>query len=77
MNLALDKPLCFFDLETTGVNIVKDRIVEIGIVKLYPDGKRESRSWRVNPQIKIPTEATKVHGITDIMVETIRSIKYQ
>ena len=69
MNLALDKPLCFFDLETTGVNIVKDRIVEIGIVKLYPDGKREIKTWRVNPQIKIPLEATEVHGITDIMVE--------
>ena len=54
MTLALDKPLCFFDLETTGVNIVKDRIVEIGIVKLYPEGKRESKSWRVNPQVKIP-----------------------
>ena len=69
MNLSLDKPLCFFDLETTGINIVKDRIVEIGIVKLYPDGKRESKTWRVNPQIKIPLEATEVHGITDIMVE--------
>ena len=69
MNLALDKPLCFFDLETTGVNIVKDRIVEIGIVKLYPEGKRESKSWRVNPQVKIPSEASEVHGITDAMVE--------
>ena len=69
MNLALDKPLCFFDLETTGVNIVKDRIVEIGIVKLHPNGKRESKSWRVNPQVKIPLEASEVHGITDIMVE--------
>ena len=59
MNLALDKPLCFFDLETTGINIVKDRIVEIGIVKLYPEGKRESKSWRVNPQVKIPSEASE------------------
>ena len=48
MNLILDKPLCFFDLETTGVNIVKDRIVEIGIVKLHPNGKRENRCWRVH-----------------------------
>ena len=69
MNLKLEKPLCFFDLETTGVNVVKDRIVEIGIVKLNPDGNKESNSWRVNPQVKIPLEATEVHGITDIMVE--------
>ena len=69
MNIALDKPLCFFDLETTGVDIVKDRIVEIGIVKLYPEGKRVSKSWRVNPQVKIPSEASEVHGITDAMVE--------
>ena len=68
MNLILDKPLCFFDLETTGVNIVKDRIVEIGIVKLHPNGKRENRCWRVNPQVKIPSEASEIHGITDIMV---------
>jgi len=75
MNLALDKPLCFFDLETTGVDIVKDRIVEIGIVKLYPEGKRVSKSWRVNPQVKIPSEASEIHGITDAMVEKSPNFK--
>lgn len=65
MNLKLHKPLCTFDLETTGTNVAKDRIVEISILKVYPDASRESRTWRVNPQMYIPKEATAVHGISD------------
>ena len=63
MKLQLNKPLCFFDLETTGTDISKDRIVEIAILKLYPDGTQEKIEKRINPEIKISPEATEVHGI--------------
>jgi len=65
MKLNLTKPICFFDLETTGINISKDRIVEISILKVFPDGKEESKTWLVNPQMKIPAEVTAIHGISD------------
>ncbi|MGF1554655.1 exonuclease domain-containing protein [Paucihalobacter sp.] len=65
MTLNLNKPICFFDLETTGVNITSDRIVEISILKIHPNGKEESYTRRVNPTIPIPAEVTKVHGISD------------
>ncbi|MCX7547600.1 3'-5' exonuclease [Xanthomarina sp. F1114] len=65
MQLNLTKPICFFDLETTGINISKDRIVEISILKVYPDGKEERYTRIVNPTIPIPAEVTKIHGITD------------
>lgn len=63
--LVLKRPLCFFDLETTGVNVAKDRIVEIAILKVFPNGNKESKTWLVNPEIKIPKEVIAVHGITD------------
>ncbi|WMI65861.1 3'-5' exonuclease [Aestuariibaculum sp. YM273] len=65
MNLNLNKPICFFDLETTGVNITTDRIVEIAILKVHPNGKEESKRWLVNPTIPIPKEVTAIHGISD------------
>ena len=65
MNLNLKKPIVFFDLETTGVNITKDRIVEISILKIFPNGKKELKTWLVNPTISIPPEVTLVHGITN------------
>ncbi|MDH6533814.1 3'-5' exonuclease [Parabacteroides sp. 52] len=65
MQLNLKNPLVFFDLETTGINIVKDRIVEISYVKVYPNGKEESKTYRVNPGMPIPPESTAIHGITD------------
>lgn len=65
MNLKLNKPFCVFDLETTGVNIGRDRIVEICILKVNPDGSRETKTWRVNPEMPIPAEASAVHGITN------------
>lgn len=65
MKLKLTRPLVFFDLETTGTNITRDRIVEISIVKLHPDGHIESRTRRVNPEMPIPAEATAVHHISD------------
>lgn len=65
MNLKLHKPLCIFDLEATGTNVGKDRIVEICILKVNPDASRESKTWLVNPEMYIPKESTEIHGITD------------
>jgi DNA polymerase-3 subunit epsilon len=65
MELKLNRPICFFDLETTGVDVAKDRIVEISIFKVYPNGNKESKTWLVNPEMKIPFLSTQVHGITD------------
>ncbi|MDR0538811.1 MAG: 3'-5' exonuclease [Tannerellaceae bacterium] len=65
MYLNLKKPLVFFDLETTGINISKDRIVEISFIKVYPDGKEDAKTRRINPGIPIPPEATAIHGISD------------
>ena len=69
MELNLKKPICFFDLETTGINIATDRIVEISILKVFPNGNKESHTWRVNPEMPIPEVVTAIHGITDKMVE--------
>jgi DNA polymerase-3 subunit epsilon len=65
MKLNLKRPLAFFDLETTGTNIGIDRIVEISVIKLYPDGSEEVKTWRVNPGMPIPLESSLVHGIYD------------
>ena len=65
MELKLTRPICFFDLETTGINITKDRIVEIAILKVFPNGNKESKTWLVNPEIPIPPEVSAIHGITD------------
>lgn len=65
MNIQLHKPICFFDLETTGIDIAKDKIVEISILKVYPNGNKESKTWLVNPGRPIPKQASDVHGITD------------
>lgn len=65
MNLKLYKPLCVFDLETTGTNVGKDRIVEICILKVNPDSSRESKTWKVNPEMPIPKESSAIHGIHD------------
>ncbi|TBV27534.1 MULTISPECIES: 3'-5' exonuclease [Flavobacteriaceae] len=75
MQLNLTKPICFFDLETTGINISSDRIVEISILKVYPDGKEETYTKRVNPTIPIPPEVTKVHGISDADVANAPTFK--
>lgn len=63
MKLVLKRPLAFFDLETTGVNIGIDRILEIAVIKLHPDGSEETKAWRVNPGMPIPLESSLVHGI--------------
>ena len=65
MELNLRNPLIFFDLETTGVNITKDRIVEISYIKVFPNGQEQEKTIRVNPGMPIPPEATAIHHITD------------
>lgn len=65
MALKLTRPLVFFDLETTGVDVLNDRIVEMSFIKLFPNGDREEKTKRVNPGIPIPAQATAIHGITD------------
>ncbi|MAS68019.1 MAG: exonuclease domain-containing protein [Flavobacteriaceae bacterium] len=65
MELSLTRPLCFFDLETTGLNVAKDRVLEISILKVFPNGNKESKTWMVNPEIPIPPKTIPIHGITD------------
>ena len=65
MNLQLTRPIIFFDLETTGLNIITDHIVEFAYIKVYPDGKEESNVIRINPEMPIPPQSTAVHHITD------------
>lgn len=65
MELKLHRPICFFDLETTGTDVARDRIVEISILKVFPNGNKETKTWLVNPGIPIPFLASQVHGITD------------
>lgn len=65
MKLNLKRPIIFFDLETTGLDIAKDRIVELCYIRVEPNGNEEARSMRINPEMHIPEVASSVHGITD------------
>ncbi|MDR3185172.1 MAG: 3'-5' exonuclease [Prevotellaceae bacterium] len=65
MQLNLRNPLVFFDVETTGLDIATDRIVEISILKVMPDGQEDQKTFRLNPTVPIPEQVTKIHGITD------------
>lgn len=65
MELKLQKPIVFFDLETTGVNAIHDRIVEISYIKVFPDGNEESKTLRINPERHIPEQSSAIHGIYD------------
>lgn len=65
MKLNLKNPLVFFDLETTGTNINTDRIVEICYLKIYPNGNEVAKTLRINPEMHIPEESSKIHGIYD------------
>lgn len=75
MNLQLTRPLVFIDLETTGTNLSHDRIVEIAIIRLNPDGTRQVKRKLINPQMPIPAATTDVHGITDEMVKDAPAFK--
>lgn len=65
MKLNLKRPICFFDLETTGINVSSDRIVEIAITKVFPGGREEEKCRKINPNIPIPIESSLIHGIYD------------
>ena len=69
MNLELEKPIAFFDLETTGIQISKDRIIEIAILKILPGGEQKRKRWMINPTIPISQEAKDIHGISDDQVK--------
>ncbi len=75
MELNLKNPLVFFDLETTGTNIVKDRIVEISYLKVFPNGKKEVKTRRINPEMPIPPDSSAIHGITDEDVKDCPTFK--
>lgn len=75
MELKLQKPLAFFDLETTGVNIAIDKIVEIAILKVMPDGEKQVYEKRINPGIPIPLESSMFHGIYDKDIANAPSFK--
>ncbi|MFI3319459.1 MAG: 3'-5' exonuclease [Rikenellaceae bacterium] len=65
MELNLKRPIIFFDLETTGVDTSKDRIVELSMVKIMPDGEKIIKTRRINPEMPIPPSSTEIHGISD------------
>jgi len=73
--MKIEKAIVFFDLETTGVNTQKDRIVQMAYIKIKPDGEREEKSILVNPEMPIPVEASNVHGITNDMVKDANTFK--
>ncbi|HET7360536.1 MAG TPA: 3'-5' exonuclease [Salinimicrobium sp.] len=75
MELKLSKPICFFDLETTGTNVARDRIVEISVLKVFPNGNRESKTWLVNPGVPIPKEVVAIHGISNERVQNEPTFK--
>src|SRR5690554_91063 len=75
MKLNLKNPIVFFDLETTGINIARDRIVELSFLKVHPNGEEEIKSKRVNPEMPIPAESTAIHGITDEDVKDCATFK--
>lgn len=73
--LKLNRPIAFIDLETTGVSLSSDRIVEIAITKILPDGSRQAKRKLINPQMHIPETASEIHGITDAMVKDAPTFK--
>ena len=75
MELNIKNPIVFFDLETTGLNIATDRIIEISYLKVWPNGKEESKTRRINPEMPIPAASTAVHGITDADVADCPTFK--
>ncbi|MFK5855046.1 MAG: 3'-5' exonuclease [Bacteroidota bacterium] len=76
MQLNLKKPIAFFDIEATGLNVTKDRIVEISILKIQPNGTKETRTWLVNPDYPINEEASKIHGYTNTDLEGEPTFKH-
>ncbi len=65
MELNLTRPIAFFDIETTGLQVASDRIVEIGLIKITPEGEEITKTYRINPDIPIPPHVTMIHGISN------------
>lgn len=65
MDLNIKTPIAFFDLEATGINISTDRIVEISVLKIFPDSSQELKTLKINPTVPIPLETSLIHGIYD------------
>ena len=76
MKINLDRPICFFDLETTGAKVGKDRIVEIAVLKVDIEKSESQKVWRINPEMEISFQATAVHGITNEMVKDQPNFKH-
>ncbi len=70
MKLQLTRPLVFFDLETTGTDIVRDRVIQVAVLKLHPDNSEETRTRLINPECPIPPDAIAIHGISDADVSS-------
>lgn len=76
MELNLEKDLCFFDIESTGLSVAKDRIIQLAIIKVYADGRESVERCRlINPEMSIPSDSIAIHGITDEMVENQPTFK--
>jgi len=75
MQLQLTRPICFIDLETTGINVSTDKIVEIAIIKILPDGSKQIKRKLINPEMAIPLTASELHGISDEMVKDAPTFK--
>lgn len=76
MKLNLKRPLAFIDIESTGLNVEEDRIIELSVCKFFPDGSIEKRTRRFNPDINIPFESTEIHGITNEDVKDLPNFAY-
>ena len=77
MNATLKNTLCVFDLETTGLQVGKDRIVQIAALKIHPNGKQEELNLLVNPEMEIPQEVIDIHGISNEMAHEARTFSEQ
>lgn len=75
MKLRLQRPIAFIDLETTGINITTDKIIELAIIKILPDGSKQVKRKLINPQMPIPAASSAIHGITDDMVKDAPTFK--
>jgi len=75
INLVLNRPIVFFDIESTGLNIGSDRIVELALLKVDTSGEKMAKTYRVNPEMPIPPEVTQIHGITDADVADAPTFK--
>ena len=75
MSLQLQRPIAFIDLETTGISLSSDRVIEIAIIKILPDGSRQVKRKLINPEMPVPPQSTEIHGITDEMVKDAPTFK--